>query len=190
MLNWHNRFNGLYFLEKWRGKRIMFVGDSLSLNQFQSLTCMIHASVPKSKTTFIRKDGLSSVTFDVSFLVFCLCAHFLFFLFFWISTAIIVVIVHAISFPFSLNLLSKVKFSYDPKILFFQSNFGTKKKIWIKALSYMPIYMSSCTQISSFNFALNWSVRLEKLLFIHTQLHSLITWSMGQNLLLLFWLYI
>lgn len=58
------RFNGLYFLEKWRGKKIMFVGDSLSLNQFQSLTCMIHASVPKSKTTFIRKDGLSSVTFD------------------------------------------------------------------------------------------------------------------------------
>ena len=121
---------------------------------------------------------------------FLLMRFFFFLFFFWISTAIIVLIVHAISFPFSLNLLSKVKFSYDPKILFFQSNFGTKKKIWIKALSYMPIYMSSCTQISSFNFALNWSVRLEKLLFIHTQLHSLITWSMGQNLLLLFWLYI
>ncbi|WCJ30936.1 TRICHOME BIREFRINGENCE-LIKE 39 [Euphorbia peplus] len=32
------RFNGMYFLEKWRGKKIMFVGDSLSLNQWQSLT--------------------------------------------------------------------------------------------------------------------------------------------------------
>ncbi|KAG2712512.1 hypothetical protein I3760_04G130100 [Carya illinoinensis] len=58
------RFNGLRFLEKWRGKKIMFVGDSLSLNQFQSLTCMIHAWVPRSKTTFIKREGLASVTFE------------------------------------------------------------------------------------------------------------------------------
>ncbi|PON96402.1 Trichome birefringence-like family [Trema orientale] len=58
------RFNGLYFLEKWRGKKIMFVGDSLSLNQWESLTCMIHAWVPKSKTTVLRTEGLSSVTFE------------------------------------------------------------------------------------------------------------------------------
>lgn len=58
------RFNGLYFLEKWRGKKIMFVGDSLSLNQWQSLACMIHAWVPKSKTTVIRTEALSSVTFE------------------------------------------------------------------------------------------------------------------------------
>ncbi|KAJ9177130.1 hypothetical protein P3X46_012380 [Hevea brasiliensis] len=58
------RFNGLYFLEKWRGKKIMFVGDSMSLNQWQSLTCMLHAWVPNSKTTVTRKDGLSSVTFE------------------------------------------------------------------------------------------------------------------------------
>ena len=70
----------------------MFVGDSLSLNQFQSLTCMIYAWVPKSRTTFIRKDGLASVTFEVMFLIFCFfmlnsvailddysqCTHFLF----------------------------------------------------------------------------------------------------------------
>uniref|UniRef100_A0A2P2JZQ6 Uncharacterized protein MANES_13G139100 n=1 Tax=Rhizophora mucronata TaxID=61149 RepID=A0A2P2JZQ6_RHIMU len=59
------RFNGLYFLEKWRGKKIMFVGDSLSLNQWQSLTCMLHSWVPRSKTTLIRKDGLASVAFEV-----------------------------------------------------------------------------------------------------------------------------
>ncbi|KDP31782.1 hypothetical protein JCGZ_12243 [Jatropha curcas] len=58
------RFNGRYFLEKWRGKKIMFVGDSLSLNQWQSLTCMLHASVPNSKATLIRTDGLASVTFE------------------------------------------------------------------------------------------------------------------------------
>ncbi|OAY33962.1 protein trichome birefringence-like 39 [Manihot esculenta] len=58
------RFNGLNFLEKWRAKKIMFVGDSLSLNQWQSLTCMLHVWVPNSKTTVIRRDGLSSVTFE------------------------------------------------------------------------------------------------------------------------------
>ncbi|TYJ15232.1 hypothetical protein E1A91_A10G170400v1 [Gossypium mustelinum] len=57
------RFNGLYFLRKWRGKKIMFVGDSLSLNQFQSLTCMIQAWVPNSQISYIKRDGLTSVTF-------------------------------------------------------------------------------------------------------------------------------
>ncbi|KAK6919169.1 Trichome birefringence-like, N-terminal domain [Dillenia turbinata] len=57
------RFNGLAFLEKWRGKKIMFVGDSLSLNQWQSLSCMIHAAVPNSKFSLIRKGPLASVTF-------------------------------------------------------------------------------------------------------------------------------
>ncbi|KAF5175985.1 trichome birefringence [Thalictrum thalictroides] len=59
------RFNGLVFLERWRGKKIMFVGDSLSLNQWESLTCMIHASVPKTRTTLVRTEALSSVTFEV-----------------------------------------------------------------------------------------------------------------------------
>ncbi|KAJ7981563.1 Trichome birefringence-like family [Quillaja saponaria] len=58
------RFNALNFLEKWRGKKIMFVGDSLSLNQFESLACILHAWIPNSKTTFIKKDALSSVTFE------------------------------------------------------------------------------------------------------------------------------
>ncbi|KAJ0111249.1 hypothetical protein Patl1_02411 [Pistacia atlantica] len=58
------RFNGLYFLEKWRGKKIMFVGDSLSLNQWESLACMIHAWVPNTKYSVIRTNGLSAVTFE------------------------------------------------------------------------------------------------------------------------------
>ncbi|CAN6700557.1 unnamed protein product [Malus baccata var. baccata] len=58
------RFNGLYFLEKWRGKKIMFVGDSLSFNQWVSLTCMLHAWVPNSRTSYVKKDGLASVTFQ------------------------------------------------------------------------------------------------------------------------------
>lgn len=58
------RFNGLYFLKKWRGKKIMFVGDSLSLNQFESLACMIHSWVPNAKTAFYRDDVLRSLTFQ------------------------------------------------------------------------------------------------------------------------------
>ena len=55
------------FLNKWRGKRIMFVGDSLSLNMWESLSCMLHASVPNATTTFVRREALSTVTFQVSF---------------------------------------------------------------------------------------------------------------------------
>ncbi|GFP96667.1 protein trichome birefringence-like 38 [Phtheirospermum japonicum] len=57
------RFDGLEFLKRWRGKKIMFVGDSLSLNQWQSLACMIHAFVPNSNIGYNRQGTLSSVTF-------------------------------------------------------------------------------------------------------------------------------
>ncbi|AES89762.1 putative PMR5 domain, PC-Esterase [Medicago truncatula] len=58
------RFNGLNFLKGNKGKKIMFVGDSLSLNQFNSLACMIHAAVPNSRSTFRQRDAISSVTFE------------------------------------------------------------------------------------------------------------------------------
>ncbi|KAL3848783.1 hypothetical protein ACJIZ3_010665 [Penstemon smallii] len=57
------RFNGLIFLEKWRGKKIMFVGDSLSWNMWQSLGCMIHSSMPRARTSFLQTEGLSEITF-------------------------------------------------------------------------------------------------------------------------------
>ncbi|KAF5197030.1 trichome birefringence-like [Thalictrum thalictroides] len=58
------RFNGLDFLNKWRGKKIMFVGDSLSLNQWNSLSCLLHAAVPNSKYSYYRRTPLSIVTFE------------------------------------------------------------------------------------------------------------------------------
>uniref|UniRef100_A0A7N0UHH5 Trichome birefringence-like N-terminal domain-containing protein n=1 Tax=Kalanchoe fedtschenkoi TaxID=63787 RepID=A0A7N0UHH5_KALFE len=57
------RFSGLDFLRRWRGKKIMFVGDSLSLNMWESLSCMIHASVPGARSSLVRRDPLSTVTF-------------------------------------------------------------------------------------------------------------------------------
>ncbi|GAV61063.1 PC-Esterase domain-containing protein/PMR5N domain-containing protein [Cephalotus follicularis] len=60
------RFNGQDFLSRLQGKSIMFVGDSLSLNQWQSLTCMLHISDPQTnKYTLVRTGGLSTFTFLV-----------------------------------------------------------------------------------------------------------------------------
>ncbi|KAK4259647.1 hypothetical protein QN277_005957 [Acacia crassicarpa] len=58
------RFDGKDLLNRWRGKKIMFVGDSLSLNMWESLACMIHASVPNAKISFLRKQPLSTVIFQ------------------------------------------------------------------------------------------------------------------------------
>ncbi|XP_041991583.1 protein trichome birefringence-like 39 isoform X2 [Salvia splendens] len=57
------RFNGLKFLERMKGKKIMFVGDSLSLNMWESLSCMIHAWVPNARTSLIERQGLSQLAF-------------------------------------------------------------------------------------------------------------------------------
>eukprot|EP00257_Ricinus_communis_P026929 XP_025014343.1 protein trichome birefringence-like 43 [Ricinus communis] len=64
------RFNGGDLLSKLEGKSIMFVGDSLSLNQWQSLTCMLHVAVPNAKYTNIRTGGLSIFSFPVNLLIF------------------------------------------------------------------------------------------------------------------------
>ncbi|KAK3446143.1 hypothetical protein EUGRSUZ_A01900 [Eucalyptus grandis] len=57
------RFSAWNFLNKWRGKKIMFVGDSLSLNIWQSLSCMIHAQMPNARTVLFKREGLASLTF-------------------------------------------------------------------------------------------------------------------------------
>ncbi|XP_010522061.1 PREDICTED: protein trichome birefringence-like 43 [Tarenaya hassleriana] len=57
------RFDGRDFLRRMKGKSLMFVGDSLSLNQWQSLTCMLHTSVPNATFTSKRFLGLSTFTF-------------------------------------------------------------------------------------------------------------------------------
>ncbi|CAN0913900.1 Protein trichome birefringence-like 43 [Linum grandiflorum] len=59
-------FNGEDFLSKLRGKKMMFVGDSLSLNQWQSLTCMLYVSSPQTSTNVYnlrRSAELSTFTF-------------------------------------------------------------------------------------------------------------------------------
>ncbi|TYG61116.1 hypothetical protein ES288_D07G122300v1 [Gossypium darwinii] len=57
------RFDGLVFLSKMRGKTVMFVGDSLGRNQFDSLICMILAANPQTQTQMNRAMPLSTFKF-------------------------------------------------------------------------------------------------------------------------------
>ncbi|XP_026423030.1 protein trichome birefringence-like 41 [Papaver somniferum] len=58
------RFDGKDFLKRFRGKSILFVGDSLSKNQYESLICLLHSSVPNATYTMVRTASLS--TFKIS----------------------------------------------------------------------------------------------------------------------------
>ncbi|RZC87862.1 hypothetical protein C5167_029775 [Papaver somniferum] len=62
------KFDGLNFVKIFKGKKIMFVGDSISQNQWVSFTCMIHASIPNAKFTTayglpLNNQWMSSVNF-------------------------------------------------------------------------------------------------------------------------------
>ncbi|KAK2967242.1 hypothetical protein RJ640_002069, partial [Escallonia rubra] len=61
------RFDGQDFLQRFKGKKIMLVGDSLSSNQWQSLACILHNAVPDSNYTLVQRGPLSKLTFLVNF---------------------------------------------------------------------------------------------------------------------------
>nr|ABK26918.1 unknown [Picea sitchensis] len=54
------RFNALDLLQRLKGKTIMFVGDSLSNNQWQSMLCLLHSVLPHRGTVFIRGHPIST----------------------------------------------------------------------------------------------------------------------------------
>ncbi|KAL6850353.1 hypothetical protein ACP4OV_020980 [Aristida adscensionis] len=63
------RFDGVALLRMWGGKKVVFVGDSLVLNQYESLLCMLHAAVPGGARTTVstgplKTDASSTVRFD------------------------------------------------------------------------------------------------------------------------------
>ncbi|XP_049414150.1 protein trichome birefringence-like 41 isoform X2 [Solanum stenotomum] len=57
------RFDGGAFLKKFKGKSIMFVGDSLSRNQWLSLVCLLYTSLPKANYNTTRLGDVSIFTF-------------------------------------------------------------------------------------------------------------------------------
>ncbi|KAH7570581.1 hypothetical protein JRO89_XS05G0139300 [Xanthoceras sorbifolium] len=58
------RFDGQDFLRRLKGKTIMFVGDSVSLNHMQSLLCLLQAAVPNSNIIRQSNATFSSVIFQ------------------------------------------------------------------------------------------------------------------------------
>jgi len=61
------RFDGLALLRMWGGRTVMFVGDSLALNQYESLLCMLHAAAPGSRTTASPASGKIDPSYTVRF---------------------------------------------------------------------------------------------------------------------------
>ncbi|EOY05568.1 Trichome birefringence-like 11 isoform 1 [Theobroma cacao] len=62
------RFDGKVMLEKLRNKRLVFVGDSIGRNQWESLLCMLASAVP-NKDSIYEVNG-SPITKHKGFLVF------------------------------------------------------------------------------------------------------------------------
>ncbi|KAI8008623.1 Protein trichome birefringence-like 41 [Camellia lanceoleosa] len=54
------RFDGLGFLRRFKGQSIMFVGDSLSRDQWQSLTCLLYTSAPNLSYNLTRVGMIST----------------------------------------------------------------------------------------------------------------------------------
>lgn len=63
-----NRFNPKLMLEKLRNKRLVFAGDSIGRNQWESLLCMLSSVVP-NKDSIYEVNG-SPITKHKGFLVF------------------------------------------------------------------------------------------------------------------------
>jgi len=54
----NRRFNARDFLWRLRGKRLMFVGDSISRSQWESMVCLLQAVIPANKKSMISRSSL------------------------------------------------------------------------------------------------------------------------------------
>jgi hypothetical protein len=52
-------FNATLMLEMLRGKRMLFVGDSLNRGQYVSLVCLLHRAIPESSKSMETFDSLT-----------------------------------------------------------------------------------------------------------------------------------
>ena len=65
------RFKPRLLLEKLRGKRLMFVGDSLNRNQWESMICLVQSAVPQGRKSLNKTGSISIFRIEV-----CLFIHF------------------------------------------------------------------------------------------------------------------
>lgn len=52
-------FNATLMLETLRGKRMMFVGDSMNRGQFESMVCLVHKLIPQNAKSFVTNGSLT-----------------------------------------------------------------------------------------------------------------------------------
>lgn len=61
-----NRFNATQLLEALRGKRMLFVGDSLNRGQYISMICLLHSLIPNNASKSMETvDSLTVFTAKV-----------------------------------------------------------------------------------------------------------------------------
>ncbi|KAJ9545176.1 hypothetical protein OSB04_024883 [Centaurea solstitialis] len=60
------RFDGKAIVERLRGKRLLFVGDSVNRNQWDSMMCMLHSSIPGKKRVSMGALNGTLYTFRAS----------------------------------------------------------------------------------------------------------------------------
>ncbi|MQL83205.1 hypothetical protein Taro_015693 [Colocasia esculenta] len=58
------RFDARLLLERLRGKRLMFVGDSLNRNQWESMICLVQSVVPPGRKSLTKNGSLSIFRID------------------------------------------------------------------------------------------------------------------------------
>ncbi|KAK6928826.1 PC-Esterase [Dillenia turbinata] len=63
------RFDGVDFLKRLKGKKIMFIGDSISLQHGQALVCHLHAAVPSSNITADNPNIVRFEDYEVTVIV-------------------------------------------------------------------------------------------------------------------------
>lgn len=63
------RFDPLKLMQILRGKRLMFVGDSVQRGQFESLVCMVQSIIPQGKKSLQRAPPRKIFKVEVNILL-------------------------------------------------------------------------------------------------------------------------